>query len=463
MAATGAMLMRRCAALAAFLVLAVAAMPASSSAGAAHNPHGRFLGVVPSKVAGGSPFAPRRAPTSNLSNHGGPVVHGSHVYAIYWAPSGYSFPSDYTSSIDSYFGNVAADSGKSTNVYSVARQYADGVGPTSYQVTFGGSYTDTDPFPTSDCTGPGSLCLTDQQLTGELDSFISAHSLPRGMTNLYFLFTPPNVGSCFDNTSLTCAFNYYCGYHSDFVTGAGTVLYANEPYVSGVYGCDSGESPTGTTGDGTINVVSHEHIEIATDPLGNAWYDDASGDEIADKCGFDFGSPLGSADSGGLYNQLIGGGQYYLQQEWSNSDGACVQNMAAAGPAQPPIASFTHSGGPIAGQLVTFDASQSNDPDGTILGYSWNYGDGSTGTGKFPFHAYAASGTYQVTLTTTDDDGMTGSNSAPITVAPAASSVPPETKPAAPIAPANHPVAKKKKHKKKKHKKHKKHKKKRKH
>ena len=345
MVATGAMVMRRCAALATFLVLALAAVPASSSAAAAHNPHGRFLGVVPSTAASGSAFAPRRAPTSNLSYHGGPVVHGSHVYAIYWAPPGYSFPSDYTSSIDSYFNNVAADSGKSTNVYSVARQYADGVGPASYQVTHAGSYTDTNPFPGSDCTGPGSLCLTDQQLTDELDTFISAHSLPRGMNNLYFLFTPPNVGSCFDNTSQTCAFDYYCGYHSDFVTGSGTVLYANHPYISGVSACDSGENPTGTTGDATINVVSHEHNEIDTDPLGNAWYDEVSGDEIADKCGFDFGSPLGTA-SGGLYNQLINGAQYYLQQEWSNSDSACVQDMAAAGPGRslPPLRSRIRAG-----------------------------------------------------------------------------------------------------------------------
>jgi PKD repeat protein len=126
--------------------------------------------------------------------------------------------------------------------------------------------------------------------------------------------------------------------------------------------------------------------------------------------------------------------------------------MAAAGPGLPPSASFTHSSGSVAGQLVTFDGTQSSDADGTILGYSWNYGDGATGTGKFPFHAYTAAGTYQVTLTVTDDQGLTGSTSAPIAIGAPASNLPTETKPAVPVAPASHPVVKKKpkkKHKKK--------------
>ncbi|MEA2375117.1 MAG: endo-chitodextinase, partial [Thermoleophilaceae bacterium] len=440
-----ATLMRRCVALAAFVVLLAVAVPSFASA-AQHNPRGRFLGVVPAKNAKASPFSGRHALASNLTWHGGPVVHGGTAHAIYWAPPGYSFPSDYTSSIDAYFAHVAADSGKSSNVYSVARQYADGVGPTSYQVTYGGSLTDTNPFPAGDCTDPGtSPCLTDQQLTEELDGFLTAHSQPRGMNNLYFLFTPAGVGSCFDSGGQTCAFSYYCGYHSDFLSDAGHTLYANHPYASGVYGCDAGENPSGTSGDGTINVVSHEHNEIDTDPLGDAWFD-ADGEENADKCGFNFGTELGSTGSGDLYNQVIDGAQYYLQQEWSNADGGCVQDMAAAGQPQAPTATFTHAGSAVAGQLVTFDGSQSHDSNGTILGYAWQYGDGSTGSGKFPFHAYSKAGTYQVTLTVTDDEGATGQASAPVTIG-AGATPPTETKPAVPGS-STQPVAKK--HKKKK-------------
>lgn len=81
-----------------------------------------------------------------------------------------------------------------------------------------------------------------------------------------------------------------------------------------------------STGDDELSAVSHEANEAITDPLLNAWYD-AADQENADKCRHssdDFGSPLGGA-SGALFNQLIGGDQYYLQQEWGNGAGACEQ------------------------------------------------------------------------------------------------------------------------------------------
>jgi len=76
-----------------------------------------------------------------------------------------------------------------------------------------------------------------------------------------------------------------------------------------------------------------------------------------------------------------------------------------------PSASFTASPNPTTpGSSVSFDASGSSDPDGTIASYSWDFGDGSAaGSGVAPSHAYAAAGSYQVTLTVTDNGGETGS------------------------------------------------------
>jgi PKD repeat protein len=67
---------------------------------------------------------------------------------------------------------------------------------------------------------------------------------------------------------------------------------------------------------------------------------------------------------------------------------------------------------------VAFDASTSTDPNGTIVLYSWDFGDGSTGTGKTIAHTYASTvrRDYTVTLTATDDDGETGTATATITV-----------------------------------------------
>lgn len=54
---------------------------------------------------------------------------------------------------------------------------------------------------------------------------------------------------------------------------------------------------------------------------------------------------------------------------------------------------------------VSFDAGGSTVESGSIASYEWNFGDGTTGTGIDTGHVYAASGTYDVTLTTTSDAG----------------------------------------------------------
>jgi len=60
-------------------------------------------------------------------------------------------------------------------------------------------------------------------------------------------------------------------------------------------------------------------------------------------------------------------------------------------------------------ESISFDASESYDPDGTIVSYSWDFGDGTTATGIIVSHAYEDNGSYIVTLTVTDNDGATDS------------------------------------------------------
>ncbi len=63
------------------------------------------------------------------------------------------------------------------------------------------------------------------------------------------------------------------------------------------------------------------------------------------------------------------------------------------------------AGGPyngIAGQTVQFNGSGSSDPDGDPLTYSWDFGDGTAGTGMTPTHTYAAAGNYTATLIVND-------------------------------------------------------------
>jgi hypothetical protein len=320
-----------------------------------------------------------------------------------------------------------------TSVYSASRQYRDGLGAASDRVAFGGSVTATDPLPASGCSDPGaSVCLTDYQLTHEL----SSRGLVGGLDRQYFVFTPPGVGSCFDSSGSTCAYQVYCAYHSWFYAQGAPVLYAVHPFVAGVHSCDMGESPTGTSVDAVLNVVSHEHNEILTDPTGGGWYD-ATGDENGDKCAWTFGTTLGP--SGALFNQTIGGASYLLQEEWSNQDSGCVQGSVN----RLPVASFGFSGHPSAGHAVPFVAAAGGDPDGKIVSYAWSFGDGKTGAGRLPAHVFAKAGTYQVKLTVTDDEGGTGATTSAVLVAAAAVAPPP------PPPAHNHKHHKKKHHKKK--------------
>lgn len=88
---------------------------------------------------------------------------------------------------------------------------------------------------------------------------------------------------------------------------------------------------------------------------------------------------------------------------------------------QPPTADFSFSPtNPKSGETVRFNAGASSDPDGTIVQYNWDFGDGSSGTGQNPQHAFSvtAETTFTVTLTVTDDKGATAIVSKEITVKP---------------------------------------------
>lgn len=67
---------------------------------------------------------------------------------------------------------------------------------------------------------------------------------------------------------------------------------------------------------------------------------------------------------------------------------------------------------------VTFNASSSFDPDGRILSYTWDFGDGNTTIVEDPviIHDYVAAGTYNVTLTVIDDDGLSHSAKRSLTI-----------------------------------------------
>lgn len=69
---------------------------------------------------------------------------------------------------------------------------------------------------------------------------------------------------------------------------------------------------------------------------------------------------------------------------------------------QPPHADAGPSQSANVGEIVAFNGSSSSDPDGNILTYLWDFGDGQTGSGANAMHTYNTAGNYAVSLTVSD-------------------------------------------------------------
>ncbi|MGH6902862.1 MAG: PKD domain-containing protein [Geminicoccaceae bacterium] len=71
----------------------------------------------------------------------------------------------------------------------------------------------------------------------------------------------------------------------------------------------------------------------------------------------------------------------------------------------PPVAAAGPDRHVAIGEVITFDAGASTDPDGTLVEYLWDFGEGARGDGQMVQYAYRRSGTYPVTLTVRDNSG----------------------------------------------------------
>lgn len=110
----------------------------------------------------------------------------------------------------------------------------------------------------------------------------------------------------------------------------------------------------------------------------------------------------------------IGDTPYLINEQ--NQDNYPLMNPLLPLPTHPssiisPISSFFYSpSNPFAKETITFNASNSYDVDDEIISYTWNFGDGTTSTQTDPItvHSYTTtSGAVGVTLTVTDNDGLT--------------------------------------------------------
>jgi hypothetical protein len=355
------------------------------------------------------------------------VLHGVTTYAIFWDP-GQVFEANTEGLVSGFLANVAHDSGSPDNVFDVGAQYTDGAGGAQYAQTFGGSYIDSDPYPTSgDCseTAPGApTCLTNSEISGELESFAASHALATGLGSLFVMLTPDTVVTCVDG-GLQCSDDAYCSLHSYASDGNSTLLYVEVPFTelgsaASAKGCQEDgngvvQAPNRDPGfaDVALKSLSHEMLETITDPLLNAWYN-AAGDEIADLCNGVSWSPDaflplegGNASAGTLWNQTINGAHYFLQGAWSNATGECALSAS-------PVPAFNAPANGSARAPLAFDGTPGT--NAPVSSYAWSFGDGQSSDGRNVAHTYSAPGEYTVTLTVTDSFGNTGSVSRQVDV-----------------------------------------------
>jgi PKD repeat protein len=147
----------------------------------------------------------------------------------------------------------------------------------------------------------------------------------------------------------------------------------------------------------------------ATDPSGGVQYyfDEISGDAGGSDSGWQSSSSYTDTGltSGTTYTYRVQTRDALLNTgSWSTLQSATILDN--------PVADLS------AGELyqgfvnttITFDGSKSSDPDGTITKWLWDFGDSTNSTGKTVRHTYSKTGTYTVTLTVTDNEGATNTD-----------------------------------------------------
>jgi PKD repeat protein len=363
----------------------------------------------------------------NLRYWGGPVATSMNVNVVEW---GSDVNPEYTSPSTgdpAFFNYLASQSGTTGDLGGVLAQYMDTAEANAQnQLSYGGLHEITPPSTggVSGCTLP--TCVDDSVIQSELQSDISANTLPapaaNGLQTMYVVLFPPGTNVCQNGD---CAYGSstssgFCAYHGSFELPSSTtqVLYA--PIVDAGSGTRlAGEcGSSGSDVANQTNIISHEVAETITDPLvaeassrngpPMAWYDSRNG-EVADICV--------------STNDAAANGPWTVQKVWSNLDQNCVAGESAY---SAPTASFVADQQASTGEPVNFDASASTDPGSNsasatyartsysigsgLASYSWNWGDGSPPTSSSSptaTHSYANPGNYEVSLTVRDNLGFT--------------------------------------------------------
>ena len=355
----------------------------------------------------------------------GPVSHTVVVSAANQSPTA-AFTSTVTNLSVAFDGSTSAD--------------PDGT-IASYSWNFGdGTAASTAVKPTHVYAAAGSynvtLTVTDNQgATGQLTQAVVAVAPPNQAPTAAFTSTVSNLSVAFDGSTSADPDGTIASYSWNFGDGP-TVSTAVKP--THVYAAAGSYNVTLTVTDnqGATGQVTHTVVAVAppvNQPPVSAFTSTVTnlsvafdGSTSADPDGtiasysWNFGDGTAASTVVKPTHVYAAAGSYNVTLTVTDNQGATSQVthavVVAAPTNKPPVASFTSA--PV-NLTVSFNASASADPDGTIASYAWSFGDGTTGTGVTASHTYASAGTFTVTLTVTDNQGATNTASASVLVNPA--------------------------------------------
>jgi len=172
----------------------------------------------------------------------------------------------------------------------------------------------------------------------------------------------------------------------------------------------TGMLPIDVLGPNAIPTASFTVTDVSGAPLSKTLNASASKDKDGSIKSFSWDFGDGQTGEGmSIQHDYSVGGQYDVVLTVTDNRGATATATKSVSATVPPTASFTATV-QSDGLTVSFDAAGSTDSDGSIVQYSWDFGDSSTGTGIQPTHVYQTAGTYNVVLTVKDDTGATATS-----------------------------------------------------
>jgi len=184
---------------------------------------------------------------------------------------------------------------------------------------------------------------------------------------------------------------------SDGETVSGTVRFST--YAIDDYGLDK------------VEFYIDDELKVSDGPFGP---------DTGSTCNWDCDTTPGSID------YIPDGSHVFIAKAYDNTGQIAVDTISFVVDNvvenQSPVANAGVNQTVHSGQVVWFDGSNSSDPDGTIVSYKWDFGDGGIATGCHANHRFRGamneSKTYAVTLTVEDNSGTTATDSCDITVMP---------------------------------------------